>query len=58
MVTSDPEAGASKNPVLEDGVLKAGHEQYGCNKKGLIEKCRMDNQWGHPEQKHKPSFNF
>lgn len=39
-------------------MLRAGHEQDGCNKKGSMEKWMMENQWGHPEQKHKPGFNF
>lgn len=38
VVTSDPEAGASRNPVFGDGARRAEHEQDGHNKKGWMEK--------------------
>lgn len=37
-VTSDPEAGALRNPVYGGGVTRAGHDPDGWNKKGSTEK--------------------
>lgn len=37
-VTSDPEAGAPRNPASGDGVMREGHVQGGCNKKGWMER--------------------
>lgn len=45
MVTSDPEAGALRNPVYGDGAMGAGRAQDGCNERGPVEERTTGSQW-------------
>lgn len=54
MVTSDPEAGAPRNPVQADGAMGAGHVQDGYNEKGWMGgETDIARPARHPEQKQK-----
>ena len=43
-MTSDPEAGALRNPVCGDGAMGGGRAQDGCNERGPVEEWTAGDQ--------------